>query len=219
MQYFKVGLIKTQKGAAMLKAIRPIPLIHFCLLIALLAAFSIVGATTQAEETTHGQHLAHGQHEGGKKGGATAPSPYVGQQHRAIKSLSDDDIAELQKGGGWGLAKAAELNGLPGPAHLLELSDQIPLRDDQHAAVTALFATMQQSAILEGERLIAAEAALDDAFKAGNVNEDELKSMLDEIAQSRSRLRFIHLSTHLKTPDILSPAQIARYNSLRGYGD
>lgn len=203
----------------MLTAIRPIPLIRFCLFMAMLAAFSIFGATAQAEETTHGQHLGHGQHEGGKNGGATAPSPYVGQQHRAIKSLSDDDIAELQKGGGWGLAKAAELNGLPGPAHLLELSDQIPLRDDQHAAIAALFATMQQSAILEGEKLITAEAALDDAFKAGNVNEDELKSMLDEIAQSRSRLRFIHLSTHLKTPDILSPAQIARYNSLRGYGD
>lgn len=203
----------------MLMATRSTPLIRFCLFMALLAAFSIPGAIAQAEETTHGQHLGHIQHEGGKKGGATAPSPYVGQQHRAIKSLSDDDIAELQKGGGWGLAKAAELNGLPGPAHLLELSDQIPLRDDQHAAIAAHFATMQQSAILEGKKLIAAEAALDDAFKAGNVNEDELKSMLDEIAQSRSRLRFIHLSTHLKTPDILSPAQIARYNNLRGYGD
>ncbi|MFV1852016.1 MAG: Spy/CpxP family protein refolding chaperone [Thalassospira sp.] len=199
--------------------IRSAPLIRFCLFMALLAAFSIFGVTAQAEEITHGQHLGHGQHQRGKNGGETAPSPYVGQQHRAIKSLSDDDIAELQKGGGWGLAKAAELNGLPGPAHLLELSDLIPLSDDQHAAIAALFATMQQSAILEGEKLIAAEAALDDAFKAGNVNEDELKSMLDEIAQSRSRLRFIHLSTHLKTPDILSPAQIARYNSLRGYGD
>jgi hypothetical protein len=48
-------------------------------------------------------------------------------QSRAIKSLSDNDINELRRGGGWGLALAAELNGMPGPAHLLELKDKIPL--------------------------------------------------------------------------------------------
>ncbi len=46
-------------------------------------------------------------------------SKYSGQEKRTIKSLSPDDIAELERGGGWGLAKAAELNGLPGPAHLI----------------------------------------------------------------------------------------------------
>ena len=30
-------------------------------------------------------------------------------------------------------------------------------------------------------------------------------------------LRFVHLSTHLKTPDILSEDQIEKYNRLRGY--
>ena len=47
-------------------------------------------------------------------------SPYAGEEARAIKSLSADDIAELQRGGGRGLAKPAELNGVPGPAHLLD---------------------------------------------------------------------------------------------------
>ncbi len=37
-------------------------------------------------------------------------SKYIGQENRAIKSLSSEDIAELERGGGWGLAKAAELN-------------------------------------------------------------------------------------------------------------
>jgi hypothetical protein len=54
-------------------------------------------------------------------------TPYAGMQSRAIKSLSDNDINELRRGGGWGLALAAELNGMPGPAHLLELKDKIPL--------------------------------------------------------------------------------------------
>ena len=52
-------------------------------------------------------------------------SKYKGQEHRDIKSLSTDDIAELQRGGGWGLAKAAELNGVPGPVHLLEMEKEI----------------------------------------------------------------------------------------------
>ena len=60
-----------------------------------------------------------------------AQTPYAGMQNRAIKSLSDNDIHELRRGGGWGLALSAELNGMPGPAHLLELKDQIPLTSDQ----------------------------------------------------------------------------------------
>src|SRR5262249_1929289 len=48
-------------------------------------------------------------------------NPYAGQQSRSIKALSEDDIAALLKGAGIGLAKAAELNGYPGPAHVLAL--------------------------------------------------------------------------------------------------
>ena len=52
-------------------------------------------------------------------------APYAGQQERRIKSLSASDIEQLQRGGGWGLAKAAELNGMPGPIHLLELRAEL----------------------------------------------------------------------------------------------
>jgi hypothetical protein len=54
-------------------------------------------------------------------------SKYVGQEKRKIKSLSESDIEELKNGSGWGLAKAAELNGVPGPVHLLEMRDEIGL--------------------------------------------------------------------------------------------
>ena len=80
-------------------------------------------------------------------------SAYGGQQHRAIKSLSPEDVAELRRGGGWGLAKAAELNGMPGPAHLLELKDQIVLKPEQAASIRALFNEMRQQAIAKGEEL------------------------------------------------------------------
>ena len=56
-------------------------------------------------------------------------SNYVGQEKRQIKTLSQDDIYDLQNGNGWGLAKAAELNGVPGPKHLLEMKEEIKLTD------------------------------------------------------------------------------------------
>ena len=146
-------------------------------------------------------------------------SAYAGQETRPIKSLSEDDIAVLQRGGGWGLAKAAELNGVPGPTHLLEMKDEIPLSLDQVEAITDLFRSMQANAIAAGERLIALEAELDAAFQARSVTDNSLRRLLDRIAVTRSELRYIHLSTHLRTPEILTERQIAKYNTLRGYAD
>jgi len=146
-------------------------------------------------------------------------SPYAGEQTRPIKSLSAEDIAELRRGGGWGLAKAAELNGMPGPAHLLEMRDEIPLDEMQVGRIEALYAEMRAAAIVEGEKLIALEAELDRHFRDGTITEALLRKSLDEIAATQRTLRFVHLSTHLKTPAILSEDQIAAYNALRGYAD
>ena len=81
-----------------------------------------------------------------------ADTPYAGMQERAIKSLSDADIKELRRGGGWGLALPAELNGMPGPAHLLELKDQIPLSQDQIEKIQALFDDMRNAAARQWRR-------------------------------------------------------------------
>lgn len=146
-------------------------------------------------------------------------TPYAGMQNRAIKSLSDNDINELRRGGGWGLALAAELNGMPGPAHLLELKDQIPLAADQVTKTQALLDEMRKASIPTGERLIAAEKALEAAFAAGKVDEPSLRSLLTEAESARTELRFIHLSQHYKTVQFLKPEQIKRYNILRGYAE
>src|SRR5581483_11779332 len=55
------------------------------------------------------QHLQH-QHQ-------SSQAPYAGLQHRAVKALSDQQLADLRAGRGMGLALAAELNGYPGPIH------------------------------------------------------------------------------------------------------
>jgi Spy/CpxP family protein refolding chaperone len=148
---------------------------------------------------------------------AQPPSAYAGEESRQIKSLSADDITELRRGGGWGLAKAAELNGMPGPAHLLELKYEIPLTFDQVSKIEAAFMGMKEKAVAEGERLIARERELEEAFRSGTVTDASLKEMISSIEESRAALRYIHLSAHLATPHLLTPQQVAKYVELRGY--
>lgn len=144
-------------------------------------------------------------------------SPYAGQESRETKSLSEEDIATLRTGGGWELAKPAELNGIPGPAHLLEMKDEIELTPEQVEVIEAAYQGMRTAAIAEGQRYISGERRLDESFRRGVVTEKSLRTALEDIERSRSALRYIHLSTHLKMPAILTEEQIRRYNTLRGY--
>jgi hypothetical protein len=161
----------------------------------------------------------HAQHNHANANAAPTTTPYAGMQKRAIKSLSDNDLQELRRGGGWGLALPAELNGMPGPAHLLELKDKIALSDDQVRQTQALLDDMRRAAIPAGERLIAAEAAIEKAFASGRVDEAELRQLLAAAETVRTELRFIHLSQHARTVKFLKPEQIQRYNILRGYAE
>lgn len=144
---------------------------------------------------------------------------YAGFETRTIKSLSKQDIEALRRGDGWGLALPAELNGHPGPVHLLELQEELNLSADQVEAISAMYEEMRTAAILAGERFIAAEAALSDAFASSHLAEAKLRDLLAEAAEARAVLRFIHLARHLSTPKLLSDAQIRKYNVLRGYSD
>ena len=146
-------------------------------------------------------------------------SQYAGEQTRLIKTLSQDDIQQLSEGKGWGLAKAAELNGVPGPAHLLEMKQEIALTDDQIEKIQQLFNAMKSRAQQLGHELIKLEAELNSDFANRAVTKENLRNKLSEIEKVRGDLRYVHLVTHLETPSILSPMQIARYNTLRGYGN
>jgi Spy/CpxP family protein refolding chaperone len=144
-------------------------------------------------------------------------SQYAGQEQRIIKSLSSDDIQQLRAGKGWGLAKAAELNGMPGPSHILQMKKKIGLTKNQERQVKALFNDMQQKAIPLGDELIKLEKKLNSSFANKTITTSELNRQLNAIAEVRKQLRFVHLATHLKTTKILTPNQTSEYNWLRGY--
>jgi hypothetical protein len=144
--------------------------------------------------------------------------PYAGQDQRPVTSLSASDIAALEKGEGWGLAKPAELNGYPGPAHVLEFADELGLSDTQKEKVNAAFTGMKNKAIQLGNTLIEAEKALDHAFISGHVTPEVLARRLEIAEKTRAALRAAHLAAHLEVTPILTDDQKQRDAALRGYG-
>jgi len=149
---------------------------------------------------------------------ADSQSPYVGQESRAIKALSPQEISDYLSGKGMGLAKAAELNGYPGPAHVLELAAQLDLTPAQKTQTEALFKKMQARAIPLGKELVEEERALDRLFASRAVNSQSLAQALARIGRLQGQVRQVHLDAHIEQTVLLTPAQVEKYNRLRGYG-
>jgi Spy/CpxP family protein refolding chaperone len=148
---------------------------------------------------------------------AQSHRPYAGLEVRAIKALSEQQIADLRAGRGMELALAAELNGYPGPMHVLELADSMGLSDQQRAKMQELFAAMKAEAVALGEKLIAQEADLDRQFADKTITPARLSAGTDAIGSTQAALRGAHLRYHLLTVEVLTPAQVQRYGELRGY--
>ena len=154
--------------------------------------------------------------------GAASPanphvSPYVGEQARAIKSLSEQDVDDLLAGRGAGWAKAAELNGYPGPAHVLELKERLGLSASQIAATESLMARHRAVARRLGEQVVASERALDRAFANRTADESSVRALTATVAACQGDLRAEHLKTHLEQTALLTPEQVRLYAELRGY--
>ncbi len=144
--------------------------------------------------------------------------PYAGFERREVASLSADDLVEIRAGRGWGLALPAELNGVPGPIHLLELAKEIGLTKAQIAGLADMRDRMRRNAIEAGAAFIAAEQALGAAFADGPPDAATLALRVGASEDARAKLRLAHLAVHLETLSLLTQAQIAAYNRLRGYG-
>ena len=149
---------------------------------------------------------------------AAAQTPYAGMEARPIKALSEQQVADLKAGRGMGLALVAELNGYPGPSHVLELADQLGLSDAERNTVRGLFEAMKAETIPIGERLIAQETALDKLFAEHKVTPETLAAATAEIGGTQAKLRDAHLRYHLSTVALLQIA-IKRYAELRGYAE
>ncbi|MCL4265591.1 MAG: periplasmic heavy metal sensor [Anaerolineae bacterium] len=147
------------------------------------------------------------------------PSAYRELLDSEIRGMDDQTIEDYLTGKGMGMALPAELNGYPGPRHVIDLADELSLTPEQTAQTQALFDEMQPQAIALGTQILAAEAALEEAFRTQTVDETNLEAQLQAIGLLEAQLRYVHLRTHLATLEILNAHQIMLYNSLRGYDD
>ena len=100
--------------------------------------------------------------------------------------LSEQQIADLKAGRGMGLALAAELNGYPGPSHLLDLASQLGLSPDQQAAIRTMFEAMKAEAIPIGDSLIGQEEALDRLFANHTVTPETLQAATARIGETQA---------------------------------
>ena len=155
---------------------------------------------------------AAAQHDHGGHG-----SPYAGQQDRAIKALAPEEAEGLAAGAGLGYAKAAELNGWPGPLHVLELRDELGLEPDQVVAVERVYRSMHAEAVELGEAILREEAELQALLLEPTPPADRVRERTVAIAELEGRLRAVHLVAHLRTRPLLTQAQVERYITLRGY--
>jgi Spy/CpxP family protein refolding chaperone len=147
-------------------------------------------------------------------------SKYTGQEDRIIKSLSSEDIESLQTGTGdafGGMAKLAELNGYPGPRHVLDMAHELKLTDEQKKNITTIYNDMKKKAIELGQKIVNIERIANEEFVNKSIADAQMKQLILKSAETYGQLRYIHLNTHLKMLYILTPEQITLYNSLRGY--
>jgi Spy/CpxP family protein refolding chaperone len=143
--------------------------------------------------------------------------PYGGMQHRQIKAFSDEQLGDLRAGRGMGLALPAELNGYPGPLHVIQLANELGLTPDQRARIARLYEKMKTEAIRVGAQLIAREATLDRLFADRKITTANLADATAKIGQTQAHLRATHLRYHILTVAVLTPHQVDQYSQLRGY--
>lgn len=158
-------------------------------------------------------------HHGSAGAGASVHSPYASVPSTRDTGLLPQEVEGLRKGEGMALALPAELNGYPGPRHLLDATGagQLELRPEQREAIQRIYDRMLVEAKAKGQEIIRAEGHLAMRFRNAHIDAAALRDLVDRIGHLRAELRFIHLHTHLETKALLTPEQIARYNALRGY--
>lgn len=157
------------------------------------------------------------QHDHAATGTKAPSTSYAGQQTRQIKALSPQEQQDWLDGKGSGMAKAAELNGYPGPMHTLDYAEQLNLNADQRQKTQALLLRHKTAVRDLGELLVAEERNLDRQFADKTISPAKVSALMTGIAELQGRIRAEHLRTHLDQAALLTDGQIAQYQVLRGY--
>ena len=188
------------------------------------AAFTLAAALVASPLAAQpvGPHHQHGAasppgHAPRAAASAEPSRPYAELARHRVKALSEEQAAGLLAGRGMSLALAAELNGYPGPMHVLEHAAALGLAPEQRARAEDLRRAMEGEALTIGARIVAAEEELDALFARGEADAGKLAALTATLGALGGRLREVHLVAHIGMREALSPDQRAAYARLRGY--
>lgn len=184
-------------------------------MLRILAALSLFALPALAQHHTPPPAHAHGQHRHQQPSGAA--QPYAGLEQHRIKALSEEQAADLLAGHGMSFALAAELNGYPGPMHVLEHAGPLRLTPAQARQAEALRDTMAAQAKAIGARIVALEGELDALFASGEADPARLAALTAALGGLNGRLREVHLAVHIEMRAALSAEQRTEYARQRDY--
>lgn len=144
-------------------------------------------------------------------------APYVTAEADTIYGLSQREAQALRAGRGMGLARSAEMNGYPGPTHVLDLADELALTPEQQQLAREVRERVATEAPELGRQIVAKELELDRLFRSGSADLVRIDRLTQEIGRLRGELRAIHLQAHLVMQRALAVEQIRSYMNARGH--
>jgi hypothetical protein len=144
-------------------------------------------------------------------------SPYAGRSSSSVPSLTTQEVDDLLAGRGLGMARAAELNGYPGPRHVLDLQSDLGLDAAIVAKADEIFREMQAAAQPLGATVVQMEKELGELYASRSIEEAMLQPKVDDLAALMGQLRVVHLRAHIRMASLLTTDQIENYQRLRGY--
>jgi Spy/CpxP family protein refolding chaperone len=143
-------------------------------------------------------------------------APYVANGDTTY-GLSQREGQRLLAGRGMGLARPAEMNGYPGPMHVLDLADELALTPEQQQQARTTRERVMTEAPALGRQIVEKELTLDRIFRDGSADEARVRTLTREIAQLRAELRALHLQAHLVMQRALAVDQVRTYMEARGH--
>ena len=177
------------------------------------AVSALVAGGAHAQHSAPGHHPATSQdhrHQAGAPAGSTG--------HDRAQACAQEFDSVVRDGRGFGMAFAADQNGYPGPLHVLELKERLALTPEQQRSMQTLMDGMFAEARPAGARLLEAEARLRALFAETRADEAAVRAAVADVENRRAHVRLVHLLTHLRTRDLLTPEQRSAYQAARWPG-
>lgn len=111
----------------------------------------------------------------------------------------------------------AERNLYPAPQTALQMAEALNLDDAQRQQLRQLQHDMDAEVAALGRRMLGEERRLARSFAENNVEATRIDALTARIAALEGRIRAVRLRGHLAARDALTPDQLLRFASARGY--